>query len=115
MSEYNSPSSLSQVEPGTPSDGSPILSDGPIRLALASSVLVFAAAMAGCLIVSEGFMPLGHVVYLSILIAGLAGSGGLLVVGVASALQPWLQNLQITTARRSTRTDVPAGAQLAMK
>ena len=96
------------------------LSDRPLKLALAGSAVAFGVAVAGCLIATEGWMPAGHLLYVSALIGLLTGASGLLAGGLSEAgIAAWRQARDARASRPAAPESVPTpalghGGQLAM-
>ena len=114
MSVLNESSSLSQVSEDRPVFAE-AMDDRPVVLALSASALVFGAAVAGCLIVTEGVMPVGHVLYVSLLIALTAGALGLLVAGLTATGMTAARSVKQGLASRPARHTTPAAGSLAME
>ena len=109
-----SPESFSSLSQLPESDPAVTYSDGPLKLALAGSAIAFAVAVAGCLIASDGYMPAGHLLYVSMLIGLLAGAAGMLAVGLFQMVGSAVQLARTTLAQRPSRGVLGRGGRLAM-
>jgi hypothetical protein len=83
----------------------------PLNVALAGAGLGMAAALPVCFAVTEGYMPMGHALYVSLLIGLLLGATGLLTVGLIALTRQGVDSLRRAAARRTPRQ--AAGAKLA--